>query len=189
MPQVPRCWDLGCRQSRSTANGFILSRVGRIRGSTKKTRLIVNYRPYHPDDFPQLYAIEEICFQPPIRFSRRYMRGLIGSPHAFTWVAEEEGRIAGFSIAGLEWDPDGPFAYIQTIEVLPDNRERGTGNELLRRIEESARDKRALAIGLHVESVNAGAIRLYESHGYRCLGREENFYARGRAGFIYRKTL
>jgi ribosomal-protein-alanine N-acetyltransferase len=149
----------------------------------------VNYRLYHPDDFPQLYAIEEICFQPPIRFPRRYMRRLVESPDAFTWVAEDEGRIAGFSVADLGWDPDGPFAYIQTIEVLPDARGRGIGNELLRRVEGSARDKQAVAIWLHVESVNAGAIRLYEAHGYRCMGREENFYARGRAGFIYRKAL
>lgn len=149
----------------------------------------MNYRLYHPDDFPQLYAIEEICFQPPIRFPRRYMRRLVDSPDAFTWIAEEDGRIAGFSIADMGWDPAGPFAYIQTIEVLPDNRGGGVGNELLRRIEGSARSKNAVAIWLHVESVNHGAIRLYESHGYKCMGREENFYARGRAGFIYCKAL
>lgn len=136
-----------------------------------------------------MYTIEEICFQPPIRFPRRYMRRLIDSVDAFTWIAEEGGRIAGFSIADIRGDPGGLFAYIETIEVLPDDRGRGIGNELLRRIEGSARDRHAAAIWLHVESVNGGAIRLYEAHGYRCMGREENFYARSRAGFIYRKAL
>jgi ribosomal-protein-alanine N-acetyltransferase len=149
----------------------------------------LNYRPYHPDDFAQMYAIEEICFQPPLRFPRRYIRRLVESPDAITWIAEHDNRIAGFTIADFVLDPDGLYAYIQTIEVLPEDRGCGIGNELLRRIEESARDKHASAIWLHVESVNAGAVRLYESHGYKCMGREENFYARGRAGLIYRKPL
>jgi ribosomal protein S18 acetylase RimI-like enzyme len=113
----------------------------------------------------------------------------VGSPDAVTWIAEQDGRMAGFTIADFARDPDGLYAYIQTIEVLPEERGRGIGNELLRRIEESARDKHAVAIWLHVESVNAGAIRLYESHGYKCMGRVENFYARSRAGLIYRKPL
>ena len=37
------------------------------------------YRLYQPDDFAQLYAVEKTPFQPPIRFSRSYMRQLIVS--------------------------------------------------------------------------------------------------------------
>jgi ribosomal protein S18 acetylase RimI-like enzyme len=44
-------------------------------------------------------------------------------------------------------------------------------------------------IGLHVDAENAGAIRLYESGGYRLEGRQENYYARGRAALIYSKRL
>jgi len=44
-------------------------------------------------------------------------------------------------------------------------------------------------IWLHVDVTNAGAIRLYEVHGYRCEGREENYYPRGRAALIYVKRL
>jgi [ribosomal protein S18]-alanine N-acetyltransferase len=73
--------------------------------------------------------------------------------------------------------------------VLPDKRGRGIGNELLRHVEQSARSKQAAAIWLHVASTNAGAIRLYEAHGYQCMGRKENFYARGQAGLVYRKEL
>ena len=146
------------------------------------------YRPYAPADFDELYAIEEICFQPPLRFPRRYVRRLVDSTDdVATWIAEEDGKIAGFSIADFGSGTDGLFAYIQTIEVLPEMRGRGIGNELLRRIEESAREKGARAIWLHVESRNAGAIRLYELHGYVCEGRQENYYARGRAGLVYRK--
>jgi ribosomal protein S18 acetylase RimI-like enzyme len=150
----------------------------------------VIYRSYAPADFHELYAIEEVCFQPPLRFPRRYIRRLVDSvDDVVTWVAEEDGKIAGFAIADFGSDNDGLFAYIQTIEVLPERRGRGVGNELLRRIEESARGRGAGAIWLHVESQNAGAIRLYEAHGYVCEGRRENYYARGLAGLVYRKIL
>lgn len=148
----------------------------------------MNYRAYTTADFDEIYAVEEVCFQSPLRFSRRYVRRLVESAGTVTWIAEEEGRIAGFAIAVFGRDEDGVFAYIQTIEVLPEMRKRGAGGELLRRLEHSARE-RADAIWLHVESQNAGAIRLYEAHGYKCEGRQENYYARGRAGLIYRKVL
>ena len=150
----------------------------------------MNYRPYTPADFDETYGIEEICFQPPLRFPRRYLRRLLESADSAAWMAEEDGRIAGFAVADCDRrDEAGQFAYIETIEVLPDMRGRGIGNELLRRVEESAREKGAGAIWLHVESQNAGAIRLYEAHGYMCEGRRDNYYARGRAGLIYRKAL
>jgi ribosomal protein S18 acetylase RimI-like enzyme len=154
-----------------------------------RTGLAVNYRPYAAADFDEMYAIEEICFAPPLRFPRRYVRRLVESADAITWIAEEDGKIAGFSIADLGRDEDGIFAYVQTIEVLPEMRGRGAGSELLRRIEDWAPERGAGAIWLHVESQNAGAIRLYEAHGYKCEGRQENYYARGRAGLIYRKVL
>ena len=28
----------------------------------------MKYRPYKPEDFEALYALEEACFQPPFRF-------------------------------------------------------------------------------------------------------------------------
>ena len=149
----------------------------------------MNYRPYISADFDEIYAIEEVCFQPPLRFPRRYVRRLVESADTITWIAAEDGKIVGFSIADFGQDENGLFAYIQTIEVLPEMRGRGAGDELMRRMEESARERGAGAIWLHVEAQNAGAIRLYEAHGYKCEGRQENYYARGRAGLIYRKPL
>jgi ribosomal-protein-alanine N-acetyltransferase len=147
------------------------------------------YRPYTLADFPALYAIEEICFEPPFRFGRRYMHRLADSFHTITWIAEEEGRMAGFAIADYGRGSEGIVAYIQTIEVLPEMRGRGIGGELLRRIDDSARDKGARAISLHVDSENGSAIRLYESHDYVCQGRKENYYPHGRAALIYIKRL
>jgi len=146
------------------------------------------YRLYQPGDFAPLYAIEESCFQPPFRFSRAYMRQLVESEDTASWIAEDEGAMAGFAI--VEWtDPPDAVAYIQTIEVAPQKRRLGIAGELLRLVEQSAGAARATAIWLHVDAENAAAIRLYEAHGYECTGRQSNYYARGRAALIYAKPL
>jgi ribosomal-protein-alanine N-acetyltransferase len=163
----------------------------------------VIHRLYIPADFEQLYALEEACFEPPSRFSRRFMRLLVECSHAATWIAEEAGQIAGFAI--IDWaeedngvPSDGSLslgcnneitAYIQTVEVSPEVRGRGVGRELLNRIEGSARLAGALSIWLHVEEGNTAAIRLYEAQNYCCEGREEDYYPSGRAALIYVKRL
>jgi len=149
----------------------------------------LNYRLYTPSDFVPLYAIEEACFQPPLRFGRRYMRQLVDSREAATWIAEQDGQLAGFAI--VEWmrQREGTTAYIETLEVALASRRQGVGRELLHRVEESAQGADADWIGLHVDAQNAGAIRLYENHGYCLQGKQENYYARSRAALVYRKRL
>jgi ribosomal-protein-alanine N-acetyltransferase len=155
--------------------------------------LFMPYRLYQPTDFTALYALEELCFQPPIRYSRAWMRKLIANPNSATWIAEdsagENKTMAGFAI--VEWTalPKGTVAYIQTIEVHPASRRSGIAAELLRRVEDSARAAGAVGIWLHVDSENTAAIHLYESRGYARKGREEHYYARHRAAFIYSKSL
>jgi ribosomal protein S18 acetylase RimI-like enzyme len=149
----------------------------------------MDYRPYRPGDFAQLYAIEEACFEPPLRFGRWYMQQLISGSRAATWIAEEDGRMAGFAIVEWSTASAATAAYIYTIEVAAELRGRGVGSELLRRVEGSARAAGAAAVWLHVDAGNAPAIRLYEAHGYRRQGREERYYGRGRAALIYSKPL
>lgn len=149
----------------------------------------MHYRPYDPQDFAELYALEEACFAPPSRFDRGYMRQLVQRQQAATWIAEQGGRLAGFAIVVWAQRKSEVAAYIQTIEVAPEARGRGIGSGLLARIEESARLAGAALIWLHVEAGNAGAIRLYEAQGYSCEGRRENYYPLGRAALIYVKRL
>jgi ribosomal protein S18 acetylase RimI-like enzyme len=147
------------------------------------------YRLCTPEDFDELYAIEEACFKPPYRFSRSYMRQLVDSAATATWIAESNKRMTGFAIVGWTTTSTGIVAYIQTIEVTPEQRGQGLGGELLRRVEGSANAEGADEIWLHVDARNAAAIRLYRVNGYQSAGREEHYYARGRAAEIYRKSL
>jgi [ribosomal protein S18]-alanine N-acetyltransferase len=147
----------------------------------------VLYRLYQPGDFATLYAVEELCFQPPFRFRRAYMRRLVESRNSATWIAEENAHLIGFAI--VEWELSEDAAYIQTVEVTPDRRGRGIGSELLRLVEDSARAAGAPSIWLHVDQENSAAIRLYESRGYILQGREEHYYARNRSALIYSRIL
>ena len=149
----------------------------------------MEYRLYIPTDFPALYAVEELCFEPPFRFSRAYMRQLIQSENTATWVALQDAELIGFSIVELSAAQNELTAYIQTLEVHPAFRGRGIGAELLVRAEESARAAEARSIALHVDTENVAAIHLYESRGYARQGREEHYYARHRAAFVYAKSF
>ncbi len=148
----------------------------------------MTYRLYLPQDFEELYAIEEQCFEPLFRFDRRYMRQLVSRQDAVTWIAEEDGRLAGFAVAEWQNRTGQKLAYIVTLEVLAGHRGQGVGGQLLRRLESSARAAGAAAIWLHVDTENAGAMRLYEANGYCSAGREEHFYPLGRAALIYMKA-
>jgi ribosomal-protein-alanine N-acetyltransferase len=146
-------------------------------------------RAYTPDDFAALYAIEELCFEPRFRFSRSYMKRLLGAPNAAAWVAEDDGTPAGFAI--VEWSPgaSNTSAYIQTIEVAPAFRRRGIGVALLSRCEESALASGAELLWLHVADKNAEAIQMYECAGYQRIDTEEHYYAPERHAYLYRKSL
>ena len=149
----------------------------------------MDFRLYQPADFPGLYAIEGICFQPPIRFPRSHLRRLIERPNAATWIAKEDAVAAGFTIVEWSGTPQDRTAYIQTIEVLPEFRRRGIGLELLRRAESSAQSAGAREIWLHVETTNEPALRLYRARGYDLRGIQTHYYARHRDANLFSKSL
>jgi ribosomal protein S18 acetylase RimI-like enzyme len=149
----------------------------------------MHYRLYLPEDFPALYDLEELCFSPPQRFSRSLMRQLLQRKHSATWIAEDHGIMTGFAIVAWEKEDGELLAYIQTIEVTPSHRSRGIARTLLARAESSAQAAGATLIWLHVDEENLPAVSLYEARRYKCVGREEDFYAPGQAALLYAKAL
>jgi ribosomal protein S18 acetylase RimI-like enzyme len=149
----------------------------------------VTTRLFEADDLRALYAIEEACFEPDVRFSRALMRSLAADAGCRTWLGILDEVRVGFAIMGLRGEHEMNVAYIWTIEVLPAFRRRGVAKALLLRVEESAREAGCAAVELHVSERNSGGLALYESVGYGKVGVEEEYYGRREDALRYRKGL
>jgi ribosomal-protein-alanine N-acetyltransferase len=149
----------------------------------------VRYRPYAAADFAALYALEQACFAPSERFSRRLMRQLIAAPCAATWVADcsvedAEEKLAGFAV--VEWSHEivARAAYLHTLEVGARHRRQGVGAALLLKTIASAQAAGASLFWLHVAEANAAALGLYRAQGFLPQGREENYYGSGQHALL-----
>ncbi|HZL28472.1 MAG TPA: GNAT family N-acetyltransferase [Acidobacteriaceae bacterium] len=148
----------------------------------------MEFRGYRPDDFEAMFRLDEACFGPPFRFSRATMRRFAEAKKARVVVAEQEG-LAGFCVMHVERVPGGCVGYIVTLDVAVAFRRRGLAAELMRRVEDTAREAGCQAMALHVSVGNDGAIRFYERCGYERSARAEGFYGKGGDAWIYRKAL
>lgn len=84
------------------------------------------------------------------------------SPGQHLWTA-----YADAAPVGVLWiHADGPAGFIYDIEVLPEQRRRGYGREVLDAGAHAAADLGAEVLGLNVFGQNDGARALYEKAGY-----------------------
>jgi len=93
---------------------------------------------------PDLHTEEE---------TRTFIRDLL-LPYNEVWVAEEDGRVIGFT--GLGDD------FVRHLYVRPEEQDRGVGTALL----ELAKERRPAGLQLWVFQRNVGARRFYERHGF-----------------------
>jgi [ribosomal protein S18]-alanine N-acetyltransferase len=103
---------------------------------------------------------------------------------AEVYVAEDDGRFAGFIILSLVGVLNG---YIRTIAVEPSRRGRGVGSHLMDFAESKIFASSPNAF-LCVTSFNDGARRLYERLGYHYVGELSDFFVPGVSELLYRKT-
>ena len=86
----------------------------------------------------------------------------------FTYVAEEDGVVAGFitCVEVLSFDdPDG-YVKINGIAVLPEFRRRGIGKQLAERAELDARQRGANSIGVATSFKRTGSQAMFGKLGY-----------------------
>ncbi|MFC5863382.1 GNAT family N-acetyltransferase [Acidicapsa dinghuensis] len=150
---------------------------------------MIETRLFVAEDFKAVCAIEEQCFAPPVRFSKRLICELTTSELCRTWIGVADGIVCGFAIVALMDEDDADAAYVWTIEVLPEYRGLGVARKLMERVEESARRAEKLRIALHVEETNTAGIALYERCGYRSVATAKHFYGRNQHGFRYEKAI
>jgi ribosomal-protein-alanine N-acetyltransferase len=129
-------------------------------------------RVSRPEDFEQLYEIDQACYPSGIAYSRRTLRRFLGLRHADCVVAEVGGKVVAF-IVSLSEDA---LAHIITIDVLEPYRRSGIGSALLREAERHLESRDIREVSLETATSNAAAVAFWEKHRYRTRRLLKNYY-------------
>lgn len=122
-------------------------------------------------DVDAVMAIERASF-PTDAWSEAAMRETFATGDAF--VAEEVDGVVGYA-AVLAPKGSGD-ADVLTIAVGEDHRGEGIGAALLQHLVETARARGADRVFLEVRADNPVAQHLYETRGFRVVGRRPRYY-------------
>lgn len=119
-------------------------------------------------DVPEVHRIEEECFSQP--WSEKAFYEELENPCGRTLVAALESEAAGF----INVRSVGGEIFINNVAVREGFRRQGVGGRLLSALEKAFPDYEFIT--LEVRESNLPAIRLYEKHGFRQVGKRRNFY-------------
>lgn len=126
-----------------------------------------------PSDLPGLIAIEEACFSIPWQ-EASLRHDLENNPAARLLVAvSQDQQLLGYAAYWAVFDE----AQINNIAVLPSCRRQGIGRMLLENLTGLAGAENLHQMILEVRAGNLAAVSLYESCGFRSIGRRQGYYA------------
>ncbi|OGR87088.1 MAG: ribosomal-protein-alanine N-acetyltransferase [Elusimicrobia bacterium RIFCSPHIGHO2_02_FULL_57_9] len=131
-------------------------------------------RPARATDLEQILAIEQDWSTTPHWNKVQFEKELAG-PRAYFVVLERDGEVLGY--AGIWVIP--PEAQITTIAVKPQAARQGHGRTLLTNLLEESRARGCDKVTLEASAKNTSALQLYESEGFRVVGRRPKFYNDG----------
>ena len=146
-------------------------------------------RDYRPEDFDELWHIDQQCFALGIAYSRRELAAYIRRSRAFTYVAIEDAasaRILGFVVA--ESDSSG-VGHILTIDVRPTAQRTGLGTQLLLQAQSRLLHENCSAVLLETAVDNPAALNFYKRHGYAVLETIPRYYLNSVDALVMGKNL
>ena len=146
----------------------------------------IQIRPAEPADVNALVDLETQAFASD-RLNRRSFAALIKRPSAILLVAADAAQFAGYALVLTR--RGSLAARLYSLAVDPALSGRGIGALLLTAAERAAAARGAQVLRLEVRADNPGAIGLYESRGYRCLGRREGYYQDGMDALRFERRL
>jgi ribosomal protein S18 acetylase RimI-like enzyme len=149
---------------------------------------VVKIRYAKDADVDGLGALEAQSFASD-RLARRSLQRLISRPTAALRVAAGEpgGSVHGYRL--VLFRKGSSVARLYSIAVAGELRGAGLGRRLLADAERVAAADRKGVLRLEVRADNRPAIRLYESLGYRQIGRYAGYYADKTDAIRYEKPL
>ena len=124
-----------------------------------------------PEDLDVVLAIERASFSMP--WSRgAFLYEMQQNRVARCVVTREDGRVVGYLCLWEIADE----VHITNIAVHPDARRRGIARRLLAGALEDVRRRRLRLVVLEVRPSNTEARTLYETFGFRVIGRRQGYY-------------
>jgi ribosomal-protein-alanine acetyltransferase len=146
----------------------------------------VKFRPMTALDLVSAIAIEKAVYGKTAWSVDQFKDEFAKAPKSAQYLAAEiEGQLIAY--AGIFYVAD--VADIHTLTVVADHRRKGIGRELLKRLIDWARVKKAQAIMLEMRLGNDAARPLYESFGFIEISKRENYYGPGLTAVVMRKEL
>ncbi len=113
-------------------------------------------------------------------WSAETIGGLLLHPGAFGLFALAAEEPQGFILCRVAADE----AEILTLAVLPEARRRGLGRALLAEVARRAAAAGAVRLLLEVSVLNAPALALYRSVGFRDVGRRKGYYVHAQGAAV-----
>ncbi len=134
-------------------------------------------------DLSALRHLEKVCF-PVDAWTILDLIGVLSFPNVVRLKALVEGEFVGF-VAG-DRRPSRNLAWIATIAVLPEYRQRGIATALMQACEDQLD---VPCIRLSVRRGNRVALRLYEHLGYQQIGLWPAYYQDGTDAIVMEKRV
>ena len=123
------------------------------------------------EDLDEVLEIERASFSMPWSrgaFTYEIQRNRV----ARCWVTREDDRVAGYLCLWEVADE----VHITNVAVHPAYRRRGIAREMLAAVLDDAVRRSLSVVGLEVRPTNVEARTLYESFGFRVVGRRRGYY-------------
>jgi ribosomal-protein-alanine N-acetyltransferase len=130
-----------------------------------------------------LHQLEKICF-PLDSWPLFDIIAALTFPNMVRLKALDGDHLAGFILG--DYRPFENTAWIASLAVHPDYRNRGIGAELLEKCEKQIKAPR---VSLSVRISNDAAIRLYKRNGYRVVSNWPKYYNGGEDALVMEKDL
>jgi ribosomal protein S18 acetylase RimI-like enzyme len=140
-------------------------------------------RAARSEDLAAAMQLEASCFGAEVRLKARQIRYLHRRGSAVFLVAEHGGPVVGTAIGLLRRHKAGVTGRLYSLAVHSESRGRKVGRTLLDAMLRELASRGAGRVYLEVEQDNAGAVRLYESAGFRRVRPLRGYYGKGRDGW------
>lgn len=138
------------------------------------------------DDLDALVELENRCFELD-RLSRRNFRYMLTKARAATLVEDRQGILCGYVL--VLFHAGTSLARMYSIAVDSNCRGEGVASALIEGAEAAALERGCVYMRLEVRPDNAGAMALYQKHGYRQFDVVGDYYEDHAEAYRFEKLM